>query len=56
LFEKYKNTKITFVEVGVLGGGSLFIWRIFFGPEARIIGIDHNPNVKNGKILVLKYI
>jgi len=27
LFSKYVNKKITFVEVGVLNGGSLFMWR-----------------------------
>ena len=31
-----------FVEVGVFGGESLFMWRELFGPEARIIGIDLN--------------
>jgi hypothetical protein len=46
LLSKYKNRKITFVEVGVLNGGSLFMWRKFFGPEARIIGIDLNPLAK----------
>ena len=43
LLEKYKGKKITFVEVGIWGGGSLFMWRDFFGPKARIIGIDLNP-------------
>lgn len=46
LFSRYRNKKITFVEIGVLGGGSLFMWREFFGPDARIIGIDLNPNAK----------
>tara|TARA_B100000287_G_scaffold394252_1_gene408146 strand:- start:465 stop:1253 length:789 start_codon:yes stop_codon:yes gene_type:complete len=46
LFTKYRNKKITFVEIGVLSGGSLFMWRNFFGPKARIIGIDLNPQAK----------
>jgi hypothetical protein len=46
LFSRFKQQPITFVEVGVLGGGSLFMWRDFFGPQARIIGIDLNPNAR----------
>lgn len=46
LFAKYVGQPITFVEVGVLNGGSLFMWRNFFGPKARIIGIDLNPSAK----------
>ena len=45
-FSKYRNQNITFVEIGILGGGSLFMWRDYFGPEARIIGVDLNPNAK----------
>ena len=45
-FSRYRNQNITFVEIGVLGGGSLFMWRNYFGPKARIIGIDLNPNAK----------
>jgi len=46
LLEKYIGKPITFVEIGVLDGGSLFMWRDYFGPEARIIGIELNPNAK----------
>lgn len=46
LFCRYRGKKITFVEIGVLDGGSLFMWRDFFGSEARIIGIDLNPGAK----------
>lgn len=46
LFKEYKNKEIIFVEVGVLNGGSLFMWRNYFGPSARIIGIDANPMAK----------
>lgn len=44
LFGPYRDRPITFVEIGVLSGGSLFMWRQFFGPKARIIGIDLNPD------------
>lgn len=47
LFSKYQNKRITFVEIGVLGGGSLHMWRDFFGEHARIIGVDFNPDAKN---------
>ena len=40
LFAKYRGKPVTFVEVGILDGGSLFMWRKFFGQSARIIGID----------------
>lgn len=46
IFEKYKEKKIVFVEVGVLNGGSLEIWKKYFHPESRIIGIDLNPDTK----------
>jgi hypothetical protein len=45
-FSKYRNQNITFVEIGVLGGGSLFMWRDYFGPNARIVGVDLNPKAK----------
>jgi len=46
LFSKFVNKKITFVEIGVLSGGSLFMWRKYFGKDARIIGIDLNSDAK----------
>ena len=46
LFRTYKDKKITFVEIGVLDGGSLEIWKNYFGDQARIIGIDNNPECK----------
>jgi len=44
LFSDYRDQEITFIEIGILQGGSLFMWRDFFGPKARIIGIDLNPD------------
>ncbi len=46
LFSSYKQKEIIFLEIGVQGGGSLFMWRNFFGKKARIIGIDLNPDAK----------
>ena len=46
IFDKFINKKITFVEIGVLNGGSLKMWRNYFGNDARIIGVDLNPKAK----------
>jgi hypothetical protein len=43
LFEPFVGQPVTVVEIGVLNGGSLFMWRDYFGPSARIIGVDLNP-------------
>ena len=43
LLTKFIGETITFVEIGILDGGSLFMWRDFLGKNARIIGVDLNP-------------
>jgi hypothetical protein len=48
-FEKYRNKELTFVEVGVQGGGSLEMWYKYFGDKSRIIGIDVDDHVINHK-------
>lgn len=45
LFNKFLGVAITFVEIGVSNGGSLLMWREFFGSKVRIIGVDLNPEV-----------
>ena len=47
LLSKYKNKRITFVEVGILNGGSLEIWKKYFGENSRIIGIDLNEDIES---------
>tara|TARA_B100000941_G_scaffold241431_1_gene185013 strand:- start:682 stop:1539 length:858 start_codon:yes stop_codon:yes gene_type:complete len=46
IFSHYRNKKIKFVEIGVANGGSLFMWKKYFGKKAKIIGIDLNPKAK----------
>jgi len=40
LLESFRGREFTFVEIGVLHGGSLFMWRDYFGSSVRIIGVD----------------
>lgn len=41
-FSKWKNQSLVFWEIGVGLGGSLKMWQRYFGPMAKIIGIDIN--------------
>lgn len=41
---QYRGTSFKFLEIGVSKGGSLQMWRKFFGPDATIMGIDINPD------------
>jgi hypothetical protein len=45
-FERFRNTNVVVVEVGVEHGGSLQMWKNYFGPDSRIIGVDINPLCK----------
>ncbi len=38
-----------FLQIGVFGGGSLWMWRRFFGPEATIIDIDLRCALHDGR-------
>jgi hypothetical protein len=42
-FGPYRNTPVKFLEIGVSEGGSLELWRKFFGEDATIFGIDIHP-------------
>lgn len=45
-FDKYKNKPVVILEIGVFQGGSLNMWRSYFGENAQIFGIDINPECK----------
>jgi SAM-dependent methyltransferase len=42
-FAPYRDKPVTVVEFGVSHGGSLQMWKHYFGPQARIFGVDINP-------------
>lgn len=41
---KYRGIKMRLLEIGIDHGGSLQMWKKYFGPEAEIIGVDINPD------------
>jgi hypothetical protein len=43
-FAAFRGRPLRFLEIGVSGGGSLAMWRDYFGPEAVIFGIDIDPD------------
>ncbi len=43
---KYRGKEMGLLEFGVSHGGSLQIWKRYFGPKAKIIGVDINPECK----------
>lgn len=44
---RFRNTSTTLVEIGVMWGGSLAMWKEYLGPGSQVIGIDINPNCKS---------
>ncbi|MCA3716900.1 MAG: class I SAM-dependent methyltransferase [Brevundimonas sp.] len=46
LLSPWRGRALTFLEIGVQNGGSLMMWRDYLGPEARIIGVDVDPNCR----------
>jgi len=45
-FERFRGKNPTILEIGVFGGGSLEMWKEYFGPGSKVIGIDINPSCK----------
>lgn len=45
-FKDFVDKPVTFIEIGCGQGGSLQMWKQYFGPHARIVGIDINPKCK----------
>lgn len=44
--ERFRDRPVVVVEFGVSHGGSLQMWRRYFGEQARIYGVDINPDCR----------
>ena len=44
--QKYRGTPAVIVEFGIQYGGSSQMWREYFGPDAKIYGVDIDPRCK----------
>jgi hypothetical protein len=42
-FARFRGKQVNVVEIGVYKGGSLQMWKHYFGLEARIFGVDIDP-------------
>ena len=45
-FSRFRGTDVCVLEIGIFSGGSLEMWKDYFGPKARIYGVDIEPNCK----------
>jgi hypothetical protein len=45
-FARFRGTDVTIMEIGVGHGGSLQMWRRYFGERCRVIGVDTNERCK----------
>ncbi len=45
-FSRFRNKEVTILEIGVSQGGSLQMWKNYFGDKAKIYGVDINPYCK----------
>ncbi len=43
-FARFRGQSPTMLEIGVFGGGSLAMWKEYFGPGTTILGVDINPD------------
>ena len=45
-FSRFRDTDVHVAEIGISQGGSLQMWKQYFGPKAKIFGVDINPYCK----------
>src|SRR5262249_15852097 len=45
-FSRFRGEDVHVLEIGVYSGGSLQMWRDYFGPKAHIYGVDIEPDCR----------
>ena len=45
-FARFRGTQLNVMEIGVSQGGSLQMWKNYFGSDVKLFGVDINPNCK----------
>ena len=45
-FERFRGKPLVILEIGILNGGSLNLWRDYFGSQCQVYGVDINPLAK----------
>lgn len=43
---RFVGTEVNVLEIGIASGGSLGMWKEYFGPRSRIYGVDVEPGCK----------
>lgn len=45
-FRQFRGQEVHILEIGIYSGGSLEMWRDYFGPKAYIYGVDLEPDCR----------
>jgi hypothetical protein len=45
-FHRFRDKPLVILEIGILNGGSLHLWRDYFGTQCQVYGIDIDPLAK----------
>tara|TARA_A100000171_G_C2139299_1_gene153336 strand:- start:273 stop:1061 length:789 start_codon:yes stop_codon:yes gene_type:complete len=45
-FKRFRGEPVVILEIGVFHGGSLQMWKNYFGDKVKIYGVDINPDCK----------